>query len=770
MRLLLISLILGSCAFAADAPQPLTPVPFNAVRLTDSFWAPRITLNRVAVVPHNIQQCEETGRISNFAKAGKLEKGEFRGIYFDDSDVYKMIEGAAYTLALQPDPELQARIEAIIDKIASAQQPDGYLYTFYTVRNELHKRWTDTGAMHELYCAGHLIEAAIAWHQATGQRKFLDVAVKLADHIDSIFGPDKRHDVPGHEEIELALFKLGRHVNEPRYTALATFFINERGHKECGRKLQGEYSLDDMPLRQRTEVAGHAVRAMYLFCGAADLAALTGEAALIRSLDTLWHDVVDRKMYVTGGIGPSAHNEGFTVAYDLPNDSAYAETCASIGLVLWSTRMAVLTGDAKYMDAAERSMYNGVLSGVGIDGKSFFYVNRLASRGKDRRVPWFGCACCPPNIARFLPSVGGYLYATRGDNIYVNIYANSESRIRLGDNLAITATQETAYPWDGSVRLRFDAAQPRDFTVRLRIPSWCGGASVGINGRAVANPVVERGYLVLRRQWQPADVVELNLPMPVRRVYAHPNVKDNVGRVALQRGPIIYCLEQADNPGGVRHLSLPKDAPLTIASKADLFTGCTVIKGAALSHSRGTDPKPVEFTAVPYHLWANREPGQMIVWIAEDPGVAEVKPAPTIASTARASASHTWHMDTLEALSDQAPIASSADHGCPRFTWWDKKGGTQWVQYDLANPAKVSSVEVYWFDDTGQGGCRVPASWRLLYKAGNDWKPVENPSAYGVKKDAFNRVTFAPVETSALRIEVQLQPDFSGGILEWRVE
>jgi len=762
-----------SLADAADPPPPakLTPVPFTAVQLNDAFWAPRIKLNREKTVPVNFKASEDTGRISNFAKAAGLMPGQFEGIYFNDSDVYKAIEAAAYNLAHQRDPDFEKYLDGVIDKIAAAQQPDGYLYTYYTVRKELNKRWTDTKAMHEMYCAGHLIEGAVAYYQVTGKRKLLDVAIKLANHIDSVFGPDKRHDVCGHEEIELALVKLARATGDQRYFKLAEFFVNERG-RDCGRTRFGEYAQDDLPLRDRKEIAGHAVRAMYFFAGATDVAAATGDQQLINSLDTIWHDVVDRKMYITGGIGPSAHNEGFTVPYDLPNDSAYAETCASCGMVFWNHRMALLQADAKYADVMERCLYNNPLSGVSLDGMKFFYANPLASRGKHHRQDWFGCACCPPNIARLLPSVGGYMYATTGNGLYVNLYANSNARFP-DSNRAWIISQTTNYPWSGKVQLVIEKndSQVVDTPVHFRIPAWCKDATIALNGRRIDNPRIEKGYFVIdgARGMQPWTV-DLEFPMPVQRVYAHPNVKADVGRVALQRGPIVYCLEGVDNNGKVRNLVLPKTAELSSEFHADLLNGVVVVKGTAVPRVKGDEAaQPVPLTAVPYYAWDNRAPGQMIVWIAEDPAVAETLAAPTAASRAKPSASHTWQNDAADALNDQLEPANSNDQSIPRFTWYNHKGTAEWVQYDFKSPTKVSAVEVYWFDDTGAGDCRVPKSWRVLYKDGDSWKPVSATTEYATKKDTYNRATFAPVQTAALRLEVQLQPNFSGGILEWRV-
>ena len=768
LSFLAVILVAGTVISAAEPPVNLSPVPFTAVKLTDEFWAPRIKTNIQVTVPHNFKFCESTGRISNFAKAAGQMPGQFEGIYFNDSDVYKAIEAAAYNLAHERNAEFEKYVDSVIDKIAAAQQPDGYLYSYYTVRKELNKRFTDTASMHEMYCGGHMIEAACAYYQSTGKRKLLDVAIKFANYLDTVFGPDKRHDVCGHEEIELALVKLSRITGDQRYFKLAEYFVNQRGRGD-GRKQFGEYCQDDIPIRDRKEIAGHAVRAMYFFTAAADVAAATGDQALIGALDTIWHDVVDRKMYITGGIGPSAQNEGFTVAYDLPNDSAYAETCASVGMVLWNHRMAMLHGDAKYADVMERCLYNNPLSGISLDGSKFFYVNPLGSRGKHHRVDWFGCACCPPNIARLLPSVGGYMYAAKGDNVYVNLYAKSRSTLSTPNN-KITIGQETRYPWDGAVKLTISPERAAEFAINVRIPGWCKGATLKVNGQPLENPQIQNGYATISRQWRSGDTLDLDLPMPVQRVYADPNVKADVGRVALQRGPIVYCLEGVDNDGHVRNLYLAKDVKLTSKFEGDLLNGVVVVKGTAMPRTAvPADAKAVEFTAVPYYAWDNRAPGQMVVWIPEEARYAEMTPAPTIAGQSKVSASQTWHLDTTDALNDQLEPKSSKDMEIPRFSWWDHKGTTEWVQYDFKTPTKVSSAAVYFFDDTGSGSCRLPKSWRLLYKDGDTWKPVAKATSYTTNLNAYNRVAFDAVTTSALRLEAQLQPNLSAGILEWQV-
>jgi DUF1680 family protein len=620
----LAALALASPAVAA-APAALTAVPFQDVHIHDAFWGPRLRTIRVATVEANLAQCERTGRIRNFAVAAGLQAGKHEGALYNDSDVYKMVEGIAYTLAERRDADLERRTDRIIDLIAAAQRPDGYLNTYYTLV-EPQNRWKNIQHGHELYCAGHLIEAAVAYQHATGKRKLLDVARRLADHIASVFGPGKRIDTCGHEELELALVKLYRTTGERRYLDQARFFLDVRGRANL-RRLFGEYAQDHKPIRQQTEVTGHAVRAMYLYCGMADVGALTGDEGLLKAIDSIWHDVVERKMYLTGGIGPSARNEGFTTPYDLPNDTAYAETCAAIGMALWNHRMFLLSGDGKYADLLEREVYNGLLSGVSLAGDRFFYVNPLGSIGNHHRVPWFDCSCCPTNIVRYLPAMGERAWARRGNGIWTVLYMGNTTSVAL-DCGTVRLREETKYPWDGDVDITVEPQQSVAFDLHLRIPGWCKQApALSVNGQDVANPHVDRGYVTLRRTWKSGDVVRLHLPMPVGRVHADPRVKADVGRVALQRGPVVYCLEGVDNAGRVRNLVLPRDARLISHFDRDLLGGVTVVTGVALAASRGAggvETRPVTITAIPYCAWDNRAAGPMVVWIAEDAQHAEI--------------------------------------------------------------------------------------------------------------------------------------------------
>jgi hypothetical protein len=768
------TMVMAVAATVASAAEPgLTPVPFGAVEVTDEFWAPRMKTNRERTIPHNFRMCEESGRINNLRRAGGLLEGrEFEGYRFNDSDVYKALEGACYELARKPDPALGKQVDDLIAVLAAAQQPDGYLNSYYALA-EPDARWTNLKDAHELYCGGHLIEAAVAHHQGTGKRTLLDVAVRFADHVASIFGPDKRRDVPGHQEIELALVRLSAATGDTRYRDLAHFFLEERGRAH-GRGLYGEYCQDHVPIDQQTEIVGHAVRAMYYYCGLADVMRASDSRSHLSALEHIWNDVTLRKLYVTGGIGPSAHNEGFTIPYDLPNETAYCESCASIGLVFWAHRMNLLTKDARYANVLERVLYNSLPAGVSLSGDRFFYVNPLAGRGGHHRRPWYSCACCPPNFARFFPTLGGYVYAADHEGIYVNLYVTGRAEIRVA-GVPVNVEQKTDYPWNGSVRLTVSPPAEKPFAVCLRLPDWCPKAEAKVNGQTLEAPFIRKGYLRIERAWKPGDTVEWSLAMPIQRIEANPRVMANRGRVALQRGPIVYCVEAQDANGAADRLVLPRDAVLSAMHRKDLLGGVTVIEGkgreAAAPTAWGadlyrpvTEGRTVDFTAIPYCVWNNRQAGAMTVWLPESDGLVPPQPAERI----KASASHVNQQ--LAAVHDGLEPAWPGDMNVPRLDWWDHLGTVEWLQYDFEKPRQVTGVDVYWFDDGRLGGrCRVPASWKLLRRDGEEWREVANPTDYGTQRDQVNRVWFDPVETSALRLEVQLQPDFSGGVLEWAV-
>jgi len=639
--------------------RQLRPVPLKWVTIEDRFWAPRQEINRRVTLPIEYQQCKETGRID----AWKLDwrPGQPNPPHqFWDSDLAKWIEAVGYSLATHPDQDLEKLADAVIDLIADAQGDDGYLNLHFTLV-EPQNRWRNLRDMHELYCAGHLMEAAVAYYEGTGKPRLLETLCRYADHIDSVFGPQegKRRGYPGHEEIELALVKLYHATGQERYLRLAQFFVDERGqsphyfHLEArerdedpGEFRHGRYTYNQshLPVREQTTAEGHAVRAMYLYSGMADVAAETGDRSLLAACQRLWGNVTRRRMYVTGGIGSSAHGERFTFDYDLPNETAYAETCAAIGLVLWAHRMLQFDGDGIYADVMERALYNGVLSGISLDGRRFSYVNplevdleahkyRVEEFGRPRFSPsrqeWFACACCPPNIARLLASLGGYAYSQARATAYVHLYIGGRATLDI-DGRAVALQVETDYPWGEKVTVRVDPGQPTDLTLALRVPGWCRGATLAVNGQRMSiEPLMDKGYARIGRVWHSGDEVTLTLPMPVERIEAHPSVRADCGRVALQRGPLVYCLEEADNGGGLTDIALPADAQLGVGFEEDFLGGVAVITGQAVRRDpAGWDDRlyrplasatlATTIKAVPYYAWGNRALGNMLVWIRQE--------------------------------------------------------------------------------------------------------------------------------------------------------
>jgi uncharacterized protein len=621
-------------------------VSFTDVHFTDTFWQKRLETNQKTTIPSNFKKCEDTGRVDNFLKAAKKMDGPHTGLFFNDSDIYKVMEGAAYLLDTQPTPELDAYLDKLIEIIGNAQEEDGYLYTARTINpnavtpdKEGLTRWSHLKVNHELYNLGHMYEAAVAHYQATGKKNFLNIALKSADLIDSVFGKDtvlnknKRRDVPGHQEVELGLVKLYRVTGEKRYLNLAKFFFDERGHQDNGREVYGwpdivGYSQDHEPVTKQKEAVGHSVRAVYMYAGMADVAALTGDKDYLKALDALWENVVSKKMYLTGGLGARHHGESFGDNYELPNPSAYNETCAAIAGIFWYQRMFLLHGDAKYIDVLERTLYNGFLSGISLSGDKFFYANPLESDGKwpfnvkvgATRSPWFECSCCPPNIARLLASLPGYVYATRGETLYVNLFIADTCQAEV-EGTKVSLQQEANYPWDGNIKITVNPERAKEFSLALRIPGWTQNQpvpsdlyrylepsyespTVSVNGGAT-NLERQQGYIYIKRIWQQGDTVELNLPMPIRRVLSHENVKDNAGRVAVERGPIVYCAEGIDNNGHALDLTLTDDVKLSAHQEKDFLGGVTVIKGGDL-------------TLIPYYAWSHRGEGEMAVWLKRE--------------------------------------------------------------------------------------------------------------------------------------------------------
>jgi DUF1680 family protein len=783
-----ISVSVGS----APADYPVKPVPFTAVRLTDKFWAPRIEINRTVTIPFAFQKCEETGRVALFERAALAQKGQLTdkrppGYPFDDTDVYKVLEGASYALSVHPDPKLDAYVDGLIAKIAAAQEPDGYLYTTRTINPESphawsgKKRWEmEERDSHELYNLGHLFEAAAAHYQATGKRSLLNVALKAADLLVRTFGPGKQKIWPGHQITEMGLVKLYRITQKPEYLQLAKFLLDSRGGS-------GEYWQAHKPVVQQDSAVGHAVRASYMYSGMADVAALLQEPDYLHAIDRIWADVVGTKLYITGGIGATGAGEAFGRPYELPNMSAYCETCAAVGNDYWNFRLFLLHKDAKYIDVLERTLYNGLISGVSLDGKSFFYPNPLESAGQHGRSPWFGVACCPGNITRFMASVPGYFYAQDGKSIFVNLYAAGSANVQLDNGPKVKLTQQTDYPWAGKIQLRVDLAKPSKFAVRMRIPGWSENRPVPsdlyrfkdsagpavkltLNGKLVVARR-ELGYAVIDRTWKTGDSITLDLPMQPRRIVANSKIAADLGRVAIQRGPILYCAEWPDNPGGVRSALLPDDARFATLYQPQKLNGIVLIQAPALAISRtedgGLSEKNQVLTLIPYYAWANRGRGEMAVWIANQKDAVKPKPWPSIASKAKITASGGTG---IRAINDQILPSSARDFDTTFFHWWPKKGTTEWVELNFDKETKVSEASVFWFDDTGRGECRTPESWQLLYRKDGAWIPVQSTDVFGTQRDKSNRVTFNPVATDALRLEIKLKQGWSTGIYEWEVK
>lgn len=614
----------------------LHPVSVTGVRLRDAFWEPRRRINRTETLTQQLDQCEATGRLDNFRRAAGLLDVPFQGRYFNDSDVYKWVEAAAWSLATDPDPALAARLNGVIETIAAAQEADGYLNTYFTFGRAA-ERWTDLRILHELYCAGHLIQAAVAHHRATGSDTLLVVAERLAGNIASVFGPMGRTGTDGHPEIELALVELYRETGNERWLQQAAFFLDQRGQNpsalgsEPSRARPATFYQDHLPVRDQRDVAGHSVRALYLYSGMTDLYLETGEPALRHALDKLWESLQRRQVYVTGGAGSRYEGESFGEDYELPAEIAYAETCAAIAHVMWAWRMLLATGDAQYADAMETALYNGVLAGLALDGKTYFYVNPLADRGEHRRQPWYGTACCPPNLARTLASLPGYIATTSDEGVWVHLFATCEMRVPVPGG-TVTLRVETAYPWEGEITLTVIDAPAGPWTLFLRVPRWAGGKTIAldVNGLPVDTPT-PGSYVGIRREWSNGDTVRLHLPMEMQAIASHPRARENAGRVAFMRGPLVYCAEGVDHPGtDVWNIAVSPNAEWetkwhdTLGGIVAASAPATVTGTAAdvpLYHPvarEGPRTEAVLLRLIPYYAWANREPGAMEVWLRRE--------------------------------------------------------------------------------------------------------------------------------------------------------
>ena len=787
----------------AETVAQIEEVPFTAVHIDDRFWAPRLEVNRTVSIPSAFRECEKNGRFDNFSIAAGLIQGEHRGDFsFDDTDPYKVIEGASYSLAVHYDKQLDEYLDSIIAIIAKAQEPDGYLTTCVT--NKCYRlsgwwgrsRWEKINS-HELYNSGHLIESAVAHYRATGKKTFLNVAIKNADLVCKTFGPNEGqiHRPGGHPIIEMALCKLYKVTGNRKYLEGAKYFVEETGRCTDGHR-PSMYSQDHMPILQQQEIVGHAVRAGYLYSGVADVAALTGDTAYQKALQRIWENMSSKKLFITGGIGSRAQGEGFGPNYELNSHTAYCETCAAIANVYWNYRMFLATGESKYMDVVECALYNNVLSGVSLSGDKFFYDNPLESSGEHERQRWFGCACCPGNITRFIASVPGYIYAYKPNKanrtIFVNLYVQGKATVG-----GLELEQTTDYPWDGKVRIRVGKGNGR-YAIKLRVPSWLKSSptnnslytyldrpqpySVSVNGKSYYPENTD--YITFDRKWKAGDVIDIDFPMNVRRIVANDNAEDLRGKVCLERGPIVYCVEGGNQIGGtVFDKYLPNDERHEFNTHYEplLLGGITVIDTKGRMVKANGDVTEVDMRAIPYAVWNNSGPQQMEVWIAGSPATAVPTPEPTIASCAQTfsnrgaiqnDAPETAPADGWAGgVNDQWEPKRSSDTSKPYHYWWLKRGTKESISYKFDKEYDVSNVQVYWLDfDHYDGNFRAPESWTLYYKdADGQWKEVEEHSPYTVDKDRYNSVDFKSVTTRELKIVAQLREGESGGVIEWKV-
>lgn len=780
---------------------PITPVPFTSVKVAPAtFWGQRLEASRTTTIPLAFSKCEETGRYTNFVNAAAHLKDPSKtfkvtGLAFDDTDPYKTIEGASYLLQTYPDKKLQAYIDSVLDIIGAAQEPDGYLYTSRT-QNPKHphewsgdKRWSkEEDLSHELYNLGHMVEGAIAHYQATGSTKFLDIARRYADCVVREVGPNAGQAcvVPGHQIAEMALAKLYLVTGEQKYLDEAKFLLDYRGRTT----ITHEYSQAHKPVVDQDEAVGHAVRAAYMYAGMADVAALTGDTAYIHAIDRIWDNIVTKKLYITGGIGATASGEAFGKNYELPNMSAYCETCAAIGNVYVNYRLFLLHGQSKYFDVLERTLYNGLISGVSLDGGGFFYPNPLASMGQHQRQPWFGCACCPSNICRFIPSLPGYVYAVKDRNLYVNLFLGNSTTVKVAGK-EVALTQSTEYPWNGDIALTIDKNKADRFALKLRIPGWVRsqvvpsnlysysdglrlGYTCTVNGQAVNLKTTADGYLTIDRRWKKGDRVMLHFDMEPRTVRATNAVADDRGQISIERGPLVYCAEWPDNKGFDLNGILVNQTPkFTLGSETIADTKVTTIATDAQTLHFGKDGQlettPVKLTLIPYYAWCHRGSGVMRVWLAQDLSATTPAQPATLASQSKVSSS--MRLPALSALNDRLVPKDGDDRSVPYTHWWPKTGSTEWIAYTFPEASEVKSATVYWYDDGPWGGCRVPKAWKMYYKnAAGEWAPVADADQYPTDKGTACTVNFAPVTTKEVKIEVELPADNSAGIFEWSVK
>jgi hypothetical protein len=717
------------------------------------------------------------------------------GYSFDDTDPYKTIEGASYILQTYPDKQLKQYIDSVLDIIASAQEPDGYLYTARTQNpaDPHHwagdKRWSkEEDLSHELYNLGHMVEGAIAHYQATGSRKFLDIAIRYADVVCKEVGPNPGQAcvVPGHQIAEMALAKLYLVTGNKKYLDEAKFFLDYRGKTT----IVHDYSQAHKPVIEQDEAVGHAVRAAYMYAGMADVAALTGDQDYIKAIDAIWDNIVSKKLYITGGIGATNNGEAFGKNYELPNMSAYCETCAAIGNVYVNYRLFLLHGESKYYDVLERTLYNGLISGVSLEGNGFFYPNPLESMGQHQRQAWFGCACCPSNICRFIPSLPGYIYAVKDRNVYVNLFLSNKSNLNVAGK-KVALSQTTEYPWNGDITVSIDQNVAGAFAMKIRIPGWVHGQvvpsnlyqytdgkrlgySIKVNGQQVAASITADGYYTINRKWKKGDKVQIHFDMEPRTVRANNKVEADRGRISIERGPLVYCAEHPDNSFDIMGALMNQNPQFALGKTQiggttvqTIVTDAQTLNFDQQGKLQATDQK---LTLIPYYAWCHRGSGKMRVWLPQDLNATTPSQPATLASESKISSS-TAKMPALTAINDRLLPKDETDRSVPYTHWWPKNGTTEWLGYEFPEVTTVQSATVYWYDDGPWGGCRVPQSWRILYQdAQGNWNPVSGADQYPTDKGTACIVNFIPVKTKALRLEVVLPTDNSAGLFEWIVK
>ena len=787
----------------AQKGYPITPVPFTSVKVTPgTFWGQRLEASRKVTIPLAFSKCESEGRYKNFKNAAahladpsKTFKVNGVGYSFDDTDPYKTIEGASYILQTYPDKALRAYVDSVIDIIATAQEPDGYLYTARTQNpaDPHHwagpKRWVkEEDLSHELYNLGHMVEGAVAHWQATGSRKFLDIAKRYADVVCKEVGPNAGQAcvVPGHQIAEMALARLYLATGEKKYLDEAKFLLDYRGKTQ----IKQEYSQSHKPVTEQDEAVGHAVRAAYMYAGMADVAALTGDQGYIDAIDRIWNNIVTKKLYITGGIGATSSGEAFGKNYELPNMSAYCETCAAIGNVYVNYRLFLLHGESKYYDVLERTLYNGLISGVSLEGNGFFYPNPLESMGQHQRQAWFGCACCPSNICRFIPSLPGYIYAVKDKNVYVNLFLSNTSTMEVAGK-KLMLSQSTNYPWDGQITISVDQNSVGEFALKIRIPGWLRnkpvpsdlytytdnkrlGYAVTINGQTFPFQLTDDGYLTLERRWKKGDRIQLTFDMEPRVVRANAKVEADRGMVCIERGPLVYCAEHPDNSFDVMSALVNQQPQFRLGQCEIAGTPVTTLITDAQTLKFDKQGKLVaedqKLTLIPYYAWCHRGSGKMRVWLAQDLTATTPSQPATLASESKVSSS-TANLPALTSINDRLVPKNENDRSIPYTHWWPKNGTTEWLGYEFPQESTVQRATVYWFDDGPWGGCRVPKSWCILYQdAQGQWQPVKDADAYPTDKGAPCTVNFAPVKTKAVRLEVTLPQDNSAGVFEWSVQ